>query len=139
MWATEQSIETTASPGAIWRVWADVPHWGEWNGDPGRLELSGPFAKGSTITATAPGGGQTTLYIVEAVEPELLVYQVRAWFLVQRTIQRVERLDAERSRVVLRVETRGFLSGKFGRELGPGITAQLAEALARMAARAERA
>jgi hypothetical protein len=33
MWTTEHAIETTATPEAIWEIWADVPHWGEWNRD----------------------------------------------------------------------------------------------------------
>ena len=44
MWTTEHAIETTATPEAIWQVWADVPRWSEWNGDVARSELSGPFA-----------------------------------------------------------------------------------------------
>jgi hypothetical protein len=29
MWAAEHSIETGASPDAIWRLWANVPGWPE--------------------------------------------------------------------------------------------------------------
>ena len=38
MWTTEHSIEATGSPEAIWRVWADVPSWGEWNPDIERVD-----------------------------------------------------------------------------------------------------
>jgi len=27
MWTTEHSIETTASPEAIWRLWSEVATW----------------------------------------------------------------------------------------------------------------
>src|SRR3954463_13270148 len=55
MWTTEHAIETTATLEAIWEIWADVPHWGEWNPDIERIEISGAFEAGSTITMT-PGG-----------------------------------------------------------------------------------
>ena len=33
MWTNEQSIETTALPEAIWRLWSDVAGWTEWRFD----------------------------------------------------------------------------------------------------------
>ena len=51
MWTTERSIEATGSPGAIWRVWADVASW---------MEMSGPAADtvgpelGPAISADLP-------------------------------------------------------------------------------------
>jgi Polyketide cyclase / dehydrase and lipid transport len=138
MWATEHSIETTASPEAIWRVWADVPRWTEWNPDVARAEISGPFANGSTITMTTGSGDAIKLTIVDAVEPELFVDRTRFWFLIVRTTHRVDRLDAERVRVVYRMEIRGPLSGKFGREMGPGISADFPEVLAALVERAQR-
>ena len=55
MWTNEQSIETTASPEAIWRLWSDVAGWTEWNADIEHIEISGPFAAGSTISMTPVG------------------------------------------------------------------------------------
>jgi hypothetical protein len=50
MWSAEHSIETSAPPEAVWRLWSDVPRWPEWNADLERAELSGEFAPGSAIT-----------------------------------------------------------------------------------------
>jgi hypothetical protein len=55
MWTNEHSIETAASPDAIWRLWSDVAGWPEWNADIEHIEISGPFAPGSTITMTPIG------------------------------------------------------------------------------------
>jgi hypothetical protein len=46
MWSAEHSVETSASPEAIWRLWADVPGWPEWNADLARAELEGEFQAG---------------------------------------------------------------------------------------------
>src|SRR5215218_3654064 len=53
MWTNEQSIETVASPEAIWRLWSDVAGWSEWIADIEHIEISGPFAAGRPISATS--------------------------------------------------------------------------------------
>jgi hypothetical protein len=60
MWTNEQSIETAASPDAIWRLWSDVARWPEWNADIEHIEISRPFAAGSTITMTPIGQRPST-------------------------------------------------------------------------------
>jgi hypothetical protein len=66
MWATEHSIETTAAPEAIWRLWADVPHWPKWNADLAHAELTGEFVAGSMIRMTSVEGESVDLRIAEA-------------------------------------------------------------------------
>ena len=56
MWSAERSIETSAAPERIWRLWADVARWPEWNGDIERIELEGPFAPGGRIVMTPIAG-----------------------------------------------------------------------------------
>jgi hypothetical protein len=73
VWAVEHSVETSARAEAVWRLWADVDRWPEWNAGVERIELRGPFAVGSTILMTPPGDEPVELRIAEAVEPELFV------------------------------------------------------------------
>jgi hypothetical protein len=73
VWATEHSIETPASPAAIWRLWSDVGRWPEWNADLERAELSGPFAAGSVVTMFPHKQEPIELRIAEALEPERFV------------------------------------------------------------------
>jgi hypothetical protein len=68
MWATEHSVETSAAPKEIWRLWADVAGWPDWNGDIERIELVGPFATGGRIVMTPIGQEPIELRIAEAVE-----------------------------------------------------------------------
>jgi hypothetical protein len=44
----ERSVETTASPEAVWRLWSDVNTWQDWNPDVQSMTLNGPFAAGTT-------------------------------------------------------------------------------------------
>ena len=139
MWTTEHAIETTASPEAIWRVWADVPRWGEWNPDIERIEISGPFEAGSTITMTPRDEEPIELRIAEAVEPEHFVDEADLGDVVVRTIHRAERIDGDRVRVVYRMEITGPAADTLGPELGPQISGDFPDVLAALVDRAQRA
>jgi hypothetical protein len=135
MWTTEHAIETTAPPEAIWRVWADVPRWGEWNPDIERIEISGPFEAGTTITMTPRGQEPVGLRIAEADEPELFVDEADLGEVVVRTLHRAEKVDGGRTRVVYRME----ITGSAADTLGPQISADFPEVLAALVEHAQRA
>jgi hypothetical protein len=136
MWEYEHSIETAAAPEAIWQLWADVRNWGEWNADLEKIEFEGPFATGSTIVMTPPGDDPVLLRIAELVEGELFVDQAEFGDLVLRTMHRLQPLDGGRVRVTYRMEITGEGADQAGPEIGPGITADWPETMARLVARA---
>ena len=138
MWTDEQSIETTASLEAIWRLWSDVAGWPEWNADIEHIEISEPFAAGSTISMTPVGQDPVELRIAEAVEPNLFVDEAELADVVVRTVHRVEPLEGDRNRVVYRMEISGPAAETVGPEIGPQISADFPETLAALAQRAER-
>jgi hypothetical protein len=137
MWATEHSVETSAAPKEIWRLWADVAGWPDWNGDIERIELVGPFATGGRIVMTPIGQEPIELRIAEAVEPELFVDEAELDEIVVRTIHRVERLDPERVRVTYRMEITGQAADTVGPNVGPEISADFPQTLAALVERAE--
>jgi Polyketide cyclase / dehydrase and lipid transport len=137
MWATEHSVETSAAPEAIWRMWADVERWPVWNGDIERIELVGPFAAGGTIVMTPIGEEPVELRIVEAVEPELFVDEAELGEIVVRTTHRVQPLDVERARVTYRMEITGPAADTIGAQIGPEISGDFPQTLAALAERAE--
>jgi Polyketide cyclase / dehydrase and lipid transport len=138
MWTNEQSFETTASPEAIWGLWSDVAGWPEWIADIEHIEISGPFAAGSTITMTPAGQDPVELRIAEAVEPERFVDEADLGDIVVRTIHRVEPLEGDRRRIVYRMEIGGAAADSVGPELGPQISGDFPETLAALVERAER-
>jgi hypothetical protein len=138
VWTNEHSIETAASPEAIWRLWSDVAGWPEWNADIEHIEISGPFAAGSTISMTPVGQDPIELRIAETHEPELFVDEATLADVVVRTIHRVERSEGDRSRVVYRMEITGPAADTVGPELGPQISADFPETLSALAQHAER-
>jgi hypothetical protein len=138
MWTTEHSIETSAAPEAIWRLWADVPRWPEWNADLGRADLSGPFAAGSTITMHPHQGEPIELRIAGAVEPELFVDEADLGDVVVRTTHRLEPIGGERIRVVYAMEITGPEADTLGPRIGPEISADFPQVLRTLVERAGR-
>ncbi|MFJ7150151.1 polyketide cyclase [Streptomyces sp. NPDC100445] len=138
MWEYEHSVETTAAPEAIWRLWADVESWGTWNAEIEKIEIDGPFAAGARITMTPPGEDPVVLRVAEAVEGELFVDEARFDDLLLRTVHRIDRLDRDRIRVVYRMEITGDGADEAGPQIGPGITADWPETMASLVALALR-
>jgi uncharacterized protein YndB with AHSA1/START domain len=138
VWAVEHSVETSAKAEAVWRLWADVERWPEWNAGVERIELRGPFAVGSTILMTPPDDDTVELRITEAVKPELFVDEADGGDFVVRTTHRVEGVGDEGSRITYRMEITGPAAETVGPEIGPEISGDFPEVLAALAAHAER-
>jgi len=52
----QRSVETSASPATVWKIWSDVTTWPEWNPDVQSMTINGPFAVGSTGTMKTKQG-----------------------------------------------------------------------------------
>lgn len=138
MWMAEHSIETDAPPEAIWRLWADVPGWPEWNADLLRAKLVGSFVAGSRIRMTSRDGDSVDLRIADANPPERFVDEADLGGVLVRTTHHIERIDARRIRVVYRMEISGPEADTLGPQLGPEITSDFHETLAALVELAER-
>src|SRR3989454_6209665 len=42
------SVESTASPDRVWKIWSDMSTWGDWNPNVSTMEWQGGFASGTT-------------------------------------------------------------------------------------------
>jgi uncharacterized protein YndB with AHSA1/START domain len=52
----QRSVETSASPAAVWKIWSDTSTWAEWNPDVQAMTLNGPFAAGTSGTMKTKQG-----------------------------------------------------------------------------------
>ena len=143
MWTYEHSVETSAAPAAIWRLWADVESWGTWNADIESIQISGPFAAGAEIVMTPAGQDPVHLRVAEATVDELFVDEARFDGLLLRTVHRIERLDGLdqggrlRTRVVYRMEITGAAADELGSQIGPAVTADWPDTMAALVKRAQ--
>src|SRR5690348_6777799 len=69
MFCFSHSIETAATPAALWALYADPDTWPTWDPDAERVTLDGPFATGSGGTMKFTGQDPLT-YVLEDVEHE---------------------------------------------------------------------
>lgn len=52
----KHTIETSATPEAIWTIWEDVANWNTWDHGIEFSTIDGPFQKGTTGTLKPQGG-----------------------------------------------------------------------------------
>lgn len=62
------TIETSASPETIWKIWTDVPHWKDWDDGLKDAKLKGDFSKGTKGFIFPKKGRKTKFKIVELEE-----------------------------------------------------------------------
>src|SRR3989454_8208968 len=80
------SVETTASPDRVWRVWSDMSTWGEWNPNVSTMDWQGGFVSGSTGVMNTKAGQHHNMRLVDVQAgrgfPPLtsLVPGTRVWF-----------------------------------------------------------
>lgn len=70
MWSFEHSIETSAAPSSVWRLYSDPATWPGWNGAVEAVEMHEPFGPGATGMLTPKGQGPLPLKIAHAAENE---------------------------------------------------------------------
>jgi uncharacterized protein YndB with AHSA1/START domain len=136
MWEYEYRLETSAAPEALWRHWADMASWPQWNDGIEAVTADGPFAVGTVFTMTPPGDEPILMRLTEIKPGESFTDEMDAGDFVVRTEHRLEPAAAGRTRIVYRTEISGAAAGQVGPELGPQITADFPEVVAALARRA---
>ncbi|MFB9263457.1 SRPBCC family protein [Bradyrhizobium erythrophlei] len=132
-WQTQFSIETSASPEAIWALFRDVPGWTLWNAGIETIALEGPFAAGTGFVMKPPGEEPLRAVLTEVRENESFVDETRIDDLVIAVTHRIEPLAPSRTRITYAVDARG----EGAAEIGPMISADFPDVLAALVAIAE--
>ena len=68
MWSVEHTTHSSASPEAVWQVWADVAEWPRWNPTTKDVSLDAPFAEGTT-GRLKPAKGPRSKLVLREVRP----------------------------------------------------------------------
>ncbi len=137
MWEYQHSVETTAAPEVIWRLWSDIASWPQWNDGIEKITVDGAFSAGSTFTMTPPGDEPIRMRLTEIVPGELFTDEMDAGDFTVRTVHRLEPAAGGRTQVIYRTEITGPAAGQAGPQLGPAITADFPEVLAALVKLAE--
>jgi Polyketide cyclase / dehydrase and lipid transport len=136
------SVETSASPEQVWRVWSDMSTWGEWNPNVSTMDWQGGFASGTTGVMNTRAGQHHKMELVD-VSPG------RSFALLTSAVPgtrfrfncRIEAAGAAgaKTKVSQTVEVGGPLGPVMGGMLGPQVSNDVGTLLANLARKAESA
>jgi hypothetical protein len=133
------SVETSASPEKVWRVWSDMSTWGEWNPNVSTMEWQGGFVSGTHGVMNTRAGQHHKMELVD-------VQQGRSFALLTAVVPgtrfrfncRIEPKGAKTS-VSQTVEVGGPLGPVLGAMLGPQVSKEFDVLLTNLARKAEAA
>ena len=78
MWEAAASIETTASPAAVWALWEDPKRWPEWNKDIASVaDFDQPLALGGTARVRLKGSLPMQFHITALESRRLFTDEAR--------------------------------------------------------------
>jgi uncharacterized protein YndB with AHSA1/START domain len=134
--AFSHQIVTTATPEALWRLYADPATWPSWDPDAELITLDGPFATGSTGTMKFTGQDPLA-YVLEDVEPNARFTDVTS--VPGATIRFGHRIESLAGGTRLTHELRIEADESFAQQLGAMISADIPDSMTRLAQLAEEA
>lgn len=114
----EASLETTASPATVWRVWSDVNHWPEWNPDMNESRLDGPLKLGATGMINTKSGGKHEVVVTHFEDGRSFELESTALPGTKMAIRATIAPSAAGSRITQGFEPRGVLAPIVGPMMG---------------------
>ena len=130
------TIETTAKPENIWKIWTDVPNWHTWDTGLRLAELNEPFALGAKGTITSLEGRKSAFKVVELDPGHSYTFKTNlplGGLYVKRNLQNQD----GRTRFTHEVWFSGLSGGLFAKQFGPQFRAMLPQVMENVARLAE--
>ncbi|TMG21250.1 MAG: hypothetical protein E6H99_05840 [Chloroflexi bacterium] len=131
------SVETTAPPDRVWKIWSDMSTWGDWNPNVATMEWEGGFASGTTGIMNTRSGQHHKMKLVDVVPGRSFALETKV---VPGTAFRFNcriELVAGKARLSQTVEVKGPLGPVLGGVLGPQVSKEFGTLLSNLARRAE--
>lgn len=114
----EASLETTAPPTTVWRVWSDVNHWPEWNPDMNESRLDGQLELGATGMINTKSGGKHDVVVTDYEEGRSFELESTALPGTKMAIRATIAPNGSGSRITQGFEPRGLLAPIVGPMMG---------------------
>ena len=131
------SVDSSASPEKVWRIWSDMSTWGEWNPNVATMDWEGGFASGSTGVMNTRAGQHHQMQLVD-VQPGLSFGLIAS--VVPGTKFRFNcRIEPAgvKTKISQTVEVGGLLGPVIGGMLGPQVSRDFGTLLGNLARKAE--
>ena len=133
------SVETSASPDKVWRIWSDMSTWGEWNPNVSTMDWQGGFQSGTSGVMNTRAGQHHKMSLADVVPGRSFALLTSV---VPGTTFRFNcRIDPAggTTKVAQYVEVKGPLGPILGGMLGPQVSKEFGTLLANLAKKAEAA
>lgn len=118
------TLETSAPPTAIWRIWTDVPNWKTWDDGLKAAELNGPFATGTTGMLVPDKGPKAKFTVTEVIPEQSYTFRTKLP-LGSLYVKRMLTNQSGQTTITHEVWFTGLTKGIFGRALGRNYRAML--------------
>jgi uncharacterized protein YndB with AHSA1/START domain len=132
-----RTLETSASPERVWRLWSDVRTWPGWNPDVQAVQIDGPFATGATGTMTTKAGGTHAIRLTDVRPGRSFRLETSPAPLSTFVFQCDIRPTGGGSTIGQSVSMRGPLGGVYSAMMGRGIAQGFEPILAGLKSAAE--
>lgn len=132
----KHTVETTASPEAIWEIWQDVNNWNTWDHGIEYSTIDGPFKAGTTGTLK-PKGGPLVHTKLTVVEPKKLFIDEAKLTLARIVVSHFLSESNGKTHVTHQIEMTGPLAFFFAFVIGRNMKKNLPQEMAAMIKKAE--
>lgn len=136
MLIVKHTVETTASPEAIWEIWQDVTNWNTWDHGIEFSTINGPFKAGTTGTLK-PKGGPLVHTKITAVEPNKMFVDEAKLPLARIIVSHFLTKSNGRTQVTHKIEMTGPLAFFFAIVIGRNMKKNLPQEMTAMIKKAE--
>ena len=131
------SVETTASPDQVWKIWSDMSTWGDWNPNVSTMDWTGGFVQGSEGVMNTRAGQHHKMKLAEVQPGRFFALETSVVPLTYfRFNCRVEN-PGGKTKISQMVEVKGPLGPLVQGMMGPQVSKEFGTLLANLARRAE--
>jgi uncharacterized protein YndB with AHSA1/START domain len=133
------SVESTAPPGKVWRIWSDMSTWGEWNPNVSTMDWQGDFESGTTGIMNTRAGQHHKMRLVDVEPGRSFALETSV---VPGTMFRFNcsiEPQGDKTKISQTVEVKGPLGPILRGMLGPQVSKEFGTLLANLAKKAEAA
>jgi hypothetical protein len=131
------SVETTASPDKVWKVWSDMSTWGEWNPNVSTMEWQGAFQSGTTGVMNTRAGQHHKMKLLDVVPQQGFALETSVVPLTTFRFNCRIGSAAGKTTVGQWVEVKGPLGPVLGGMMGPQVSKEFGTLLSNLAKKAE--
>ena len=136
MLIVKHTIETTASPAAIWQIWQDVNNWNTWDSGVKFSTINGPFKTGTTGTLKPKGGPLVQIKLTH-VRPKKMFISESKLPLTRIIVSHSITKSGGKTFVTHHIEMKGLLSFVFAFLIGRNMKKHLPLEMMTMIKKAE--